>query len=73
MALFNFIRKNPDDQLQNPCDTPMLKKLFRLGKLVHWQVQEKETIDEVIFRTTKETNCPTLESWPGVECGRRGS
>ncbi|MGA9755312.1 MAG: hypothetical protein WBV23_09225 [Desulfobaccales bacterium] len=55
-ALFNFIRNNLDAQLQNPCDTPMLKKLFRLGKLVHWQVQEKETIDEVIFRTTKVRN-----------------
>jgi integrase/recombinase XerD len=30
-ALFNFIRNNLDTQLQNPCDTPMLKKLFRLG------------------------------------------
>jgi integrase/recombinase XerD len=60
-ALFNFIRNNLDAQLQNPCDTPMLKKLFRLGKLVHWQVQEKETIDEVIFRTTKVRNRLMLE------------
>ena len=28
-ALFNFIRINLDPQLQNPCDIPMLKKLFR--------------------------------------------
>jgi integrase/recombinase XerD len=60
-ALFNFIRNNLDAQLQNPCDTPMLKKLFRPGKLVHWQVQEKETIDEVIFRTTKVRNRLMLE------------
>jgi len=60
-ALFNFIRNNLDAELQNPCDTPMLKKLFRLGKLVHWQVQEKETIDEVIFRTTKVRNRLMLE------------
>ena len=60
-ALFNFIRNNLDAQLQNPCDTPMLKKLFRPGKLVHWQVQEKETIDEVIFRTTKARNRLMLE------------
>ena len=39
----------------------MLKKLFRLGKLMHWQVQEKETIDEVIFRTTKVRNRLMLE------------
>jgi len=60
-ALFNFIRNNLNAQLQNPCDTPMLKKLFRPGKLVHWQVQEKETIDEVIFRTTKVRNRLMLE------------
>ena len=60
-ALFNFIRNNLDTQLQNPCDTPMLRKLFRVGKIVHWQVQEKETIDEVIFRTTKVRNRLMLE------------
>ena len=51
-ALFNFIRNNLDAQLQNPCDTPMLKKLFRPGKLAPWQIHEKEVIDEIIFRTT---------------------
>jgi integrase/recombinase XerD len=30
----------------------MLRKLFRIRKLVHRQVHEKETIDEVIFRNT---------------------
>jgi len=60
-ALFNFIRNNLDTQLQNPCDTPMLRKLFRVGKIVHWQVHEKETIDEVIFRTTKVRNRLMLE------------
>ena len=52
-ALFNFIRTNLDNQLQNPCGTHMLKKLFRPGKLAQWQIHEKETIDEIIFRTTK--------------------
>ena len=32
-ALFNFIHNNLDAQFHNPCDTPMLKKLFRPGKL----------------------------------------
>ena len=34
----------------------MLKKLFRPGKLSRWQIHEKETIDEIIFRTTKPRN-----------------
>ena len=60
-ALFNFICNNLDAQLQNPCDTPMLKKLFRPGKLTQWQIQEKETINEIIFRTTKARNRLMLE------------
>jgi len=60
-ALFNFIRNNLDPQILNPCDTPMLKKLFRPGKLTQWQIQEKEVIDEIIFRTTKTRNRLMLE------------
>jgi len=39
----------------------MLKKLFRPGKLARWQIYEKETIDEIIFRTTKVRNRLMLE------------
>jgi integrase/recombinase XerD len=60
-AFFNLILNNLDSQLQNPCDTRMLKKLFRPGKLTPWQIHEKETIDEIIFRTTKVRNRLMLE------------
>jgi integrase/recombinase XerD len=60
-ALFNFIRNNLDTQLQNPYETPMLKKLFRPGKLTQWQIHEKDVIDEIIFRTTKVRNRLMLE------------
>jgi integrase/recombinase XerD len=39
----------------------MLKKLFRAVKLRSWQIHEKETIDEIIFRTTKTRNRLMLE------------
>jgi integrase/recombinase XerD len=39
----------------------MLKKLFRPEKLAQWQIHEKETIDEIIFRTTKVRNRLMLE------------
>jgi integrase/recombinase XerD len=39
----------------------MLKKLFRPGKLTQWKIQEKEVIDEIIFRTTKARNRLMLE------------
>ena len=29
LAFFNFIKNNLDPEFRNPCDTPMLKKLFR--------------------------------------------
>jgi integrase len=60
-AFFNFIKINFDTTLQNPCDTPMLRKLYRPGKPNHWSIVEKETIDEIIFRTTKVRNRLILE------------
>ena len=60
-AFFNFIKINFDSTLQNPCDTPVLRKLYRPGKPNHWDIVEKETIDEVIFRTTKPRNRLILE------------
>ena len=44
-ALFNFIRNNIDQNLQNPCDTPMMKKIFRNTGLARWNTIEKDTID----------------------------
>jgi integrase/recombinase XerD len=60
-AFFNFIRTNFDPALQNPCDAPMLRKLYRPGKLNHWNIFEKETVDEIIFRTIKVRNRLILE------------
>ena len=55
------MRETLNPSLQNPCDTPMLKKLFRPARAMHWNIIEKETIDEVIFRTTKLRNRILLE------------
>jgi integrase/recombinase XerD len=60
-AFFNFIRTNLDPAIQNPCDVPMLRRLYRPGKPIHWDIVEKETIDEIIFRTTKARNRLVLE------------
>jgi hypothetical protein len=38
--------------LRNPCDTPMMKKLFRNRPPVRWNTTEKDTVDEIIFETT---------------------
>jgi integrase/recombinase XerD len=39
----------------------MMKKLFKAKVTFHWDVIEKETIDEVIFRTSKPRNRLILE------------
>ena len=45
----------------NPCDTMMLRKIFRHSKGVQWTIYEKELIDEMIFKTTKVRNRLLLE------------
>jgi integrase len=52
-AFFNFIKNNIDPDFTNPCDSPMLRKLFRPKFKVQWNILEKDTVDEIIFRTTK--------------------
>ena len=48
-AFFNFMKNNFDSDLNNPCDSPMLRKLFRPKAFVHWEIIEKETVDEIIW------------------------
>ncbi len=60
-SFFNFIRNNIDQQFTNPCDNPMIKKLYRTRIPTHWDILEKETVDEIIFRTRKVRNRLILE------------
>lgn len=61
MAFFNFIKNNLDPDFRNPCDMPMLKKLFRIRRTYQFNIVEKETVDEIIFRTSKPRNRLMLE------------
>lgn len=51
-AFFYFIKNNINPEINSPCDSPMLRKLFRQKDAFHWNMIEKETVDEIIFRTT---------------------
>jgi len=43
----------------------LLRKIYRPGKPIHREVVEKETVDEIIFRTTKLGNRLILELMAG--------
>jgi integrase len=60
-AFFNFIRANIDTDFRNPCDNPMMRKMFRSRPIVSWEIIEKDVIDEIIFTTTKLRNRLMLE------------
>ena len=60
-TFFNFFRNNIDSAMGNPCDTPMIRKLYRERVVSRWEIIEKETIDEIIFRTVKVRNRLILE------------
>ena len=60
-AFFNYIKNSVDPDVQNPCDNPALKKLFRGGNLVQFKILEKDVVDEIIFRTPNPRNRLMLE------------
>jgi len=60
-AFFNFVKNSLDTKVQNPCESPVLKKLFRASKLTQFKILEKDVIDEIIFRTSNQRNRLMLE------------
>ena len=49
-AFFNYIKNSIDPNIQNPCDTPILRKIFKERKAPPWPIFEKELIDEIILK-----------------------
>ncbi len=60
-TFFNFAISTFDIKFNNPCDTPVLKKLFREAKPPSWPIIEKDVVDEIIFRTDNPRNRLMLE------------
>jgi integrase len=60
-CFFNFIRINIQTDAINPCDMPMIRKLYRHKVATKWKIIEKDVVDEIIFRTTKIRNRLILE------------
>jgi integrase len=55
-SFFNFYKDSIDPKFQNPCDTPILRKIFKEPKPIPWDTLEKEVVDEMIFRTENPRN-----------------
>lgn len=60
-AFFNFIKNTVDPHLENPCDNPALRKLFKAGKSTQFTILDKDIVDEIIFRTRNKRNRLILE------------
>jgi hypothetical protein len=55
-SFFNFVRNNLNPDFQNPCNSPMMRKLFRPKITTNWSIIEKDAVDEIIFRSSKIRN-----------------
>jgi integrase len=60
-AFLNFIKNNIISDFVSPCDSKILRKLYRPKITIQWDILEKETVDEIIFRTTNARNRLLLE------------
>ena len=62
-SFFNFVRNNIDPELRNPCDRPMIRKLFRERVPLRWKIIEKENWGgsfsaPPLTATTAASSCP---------------
>jgi len=68
-AFFNFAIHHFQLSIANPCDGESLQKAFRPPKMVQSGIIDKDTIDEVIYRTEKMRNRLIIELQ--ARCGLR--
>jgi len=61
LSLLNFIKNSVNPHCENLCESPILRKLFKDPKPAHWDILEKEVVDEMVFRTENLRNRLMLE------------
>jgi hypothetical protein len=71
VSFFQFHENNSDSDFRNPCELPMLRKLFRPAAGARREIVEKETVDEIIFGTDNDRNrlMPELMARGGIKGG----
>ena len=60
-SFYNFIINTGLPALTNPCNSSVLRKIFKRPQAIQWNIVDKETIDEIIFRTMNTRNRLMLE------------
>ena len=60
-SFYNFTINTASPYLTNHCATPIIKKIFRRATCIQWKIIDKETIDEIIFRTMNTRNRIIME------------
>jgi len=60
-SFYNFNINTGLPTLTNPCNASVIKKIFKRPPAIQWNIVDKETIDEIIFRTTNTRNRLMLE------------
>jgi len=60
-AFFNFFINSSHPKLVTPCISVIFKKIFRRPQVIQWKIIDKETVDEIIFRTMNARNRLILE------------
>ncbi|RPH39887.1 MAG: site-specific integrase [Desulfobulbaceae bacterium] len=60
-SIYNFIINTGLPALTNPCNTSVIRKIFKRPQVIQWNIVDKETVDEIIFRTMNTRNRLMLE------------
>lgn len=60
-AFFNFVIEVTEAEYHNPCQRPIIRKLFRTPRASSPKLLDKDLVDEIIFRTTNERDRLFLE------------
>ena len=60
-SFYNFIINTELPALTNPCNTSVIRKIFKRPQAIQWNIVDKETVDEIIFRTMNTRNRLMLE------------
>jgi integrase len=60
-SFYNFSINSSLPALANPCNASMMKKIFKRPQTIQWRIVDKETVDEIIFRTIDRRNRLLLE------------